>query len=115
MIAFKKYIPYVLIAVAFFFGQLSVPRTDKDLIKKFAQEKKVLLTEIEYLRVSMGIRDEAGLRLREKVSKDSLWYSVQLRAKDREINQLFKHIQNVNTNRYSAADLDSAIQRLYPN
>jgi hypothetical protein len=112
MIQLKRYLPYVLIAVAFLFGQLSVPRTDKELIRKFAQEKKVLLTEIEYLRVSMGIRDEAGLRLRQKVTQDSLKYSIVLARNKTEIDKLKQKINATNFKNATTDQLDSIRHQL---
>jgi malate synthase len=110
-----KYLPYGLILVAFILGQLSAPGSDKELIKRFADEKKALLNEREYLQAHIATLSRVGLLNRKKLEEDSLKYSVALKAKDEEIKRLLKHIKNVNTAHYSAADLDSAIQRLYPN
>jgi hypothetical protein len=107
MIQLKRYLPYVLIAVAFLFGQLSVPRTDKELIRKFAQEKKVLKTEIEYLQVSLATRDKVGLSLREKVTQDSLKYSVLLARNKTEIDKLKLKISEVNYKNATTLQLDS--------
>ena len=112
MIILKKYLPYILILVAFLFGQLSVPRTDKELIRRFGQEKKVLKTEIEYLQVSLATRDRVGLSLREKVTRDSLKYSMLLAGNRKEIDRLKQKINATNFKNATTDQLDSIRHQL---
>jgi hypothetical protein len=112
---YKTYLLIGLVVLAFFGGQMSTPHGDVyEREKNHAIEKRILRDKIEYLEIHLAILNRQDLTIREKVTKDSLYYSNALKVKDARIKILEKHIKNV-PKFHTAADLDSAIRSLYAN
>lgn len=110
-----KYLPYLIVAVAaFFVARLTTPDRDKEIIKRFEEDRKAFRDSIKLRDAKIIDLAKAGSTIKEKMYTDSLKNVEALRAKNEAYSKLKVQYEKINFRRASSFELDSAINRLYP-
>lgn len=101
-----KYLPYILILVAFALGWLISPgeKVDSEAFKK---EREAYQQRISDLQSQIAAQDSIGLAIMKRMTVDSLKYLDALKRKEIAISKLRKDIEKTNYHNYTAASLDS--------
>jgi hypothetical protein len=109
-----KWLPYILIVVAFAAGMLLKTSPDKELRKKWEDERRKLEESIKSRDARILILTGQGEAIKERMQQDSLQAVVALKGKDSRIKSLTNKLNEINLARADADSLDSIIARLYP-
>lgn len=111
----KKYIPYILILVAFFAGQLSGSNkhAEKELKAKFEQERQRDRAKINELLAKLAIKEGQERTIREKMKEDSIASAAALARNKQEYNRLKKRYNEINLSRATSNQLDSLVEVLF--
>lgn len=102
----KKYLPYILIAVAFALGWLISPG-DKVDHKGYEEERKGYERQIRDLNRQIASQDSISREIRNKMSVDSLAYLDALKRKEITISKLRNDIAKTDYRNFGADRLDS--------
>lgn len=110
----RKYLPWILVAVAFALGILISPKPDKTLIQKFETEREVSRQLIEQKEARIKELTGVGQAIREKAYQDSVRVAGLLKAKEIRISSLTKRLEKINLTMATDTQLDSIVASLYP-
>jgi hypothetical protein len=110
----KKYLPYLFIAISFYLGSLSSFRGDERKVRQmYDQDRQALINLINYKTTRISTLNKLGVKLSEKLYKDSVYFADRLKAKDIRIMQLQRRLNEINTTNSTVAELDSIRAVLY--
>jgi hypothetical protein len=103
----SKWLPYILVVVAFFAGMLLKTSPDKELKKKWESERETLQDQIEARDARILILTGVETKIREKMRVDSLETLNRLKRNQIEIARLKGIINAINFQNSTTEQLDS--------
>lgn len=108
-----KYAPWILCLALFLIGRLTAPSSDGENLAR-EKEREALYQMLEQKQGRLDVLRKDSLAIREKMSVDSLNFSIALKANNEAYIKLKKKYNEINLSRANAHTLDSLISGLYP-
>lgn len=110
----QKYWPLLAIIAAFFCGQFSGGKPEKELIQKFEQERERDRAAISNLLKEITHLNAESQTIREQMVQDSIRFTGALERNQRAYTALKRKYYEIDLRRANSSTLDSIVSRLYP-